>query len=227
LLRTLTCSLVSSAAKMCLDAYPIPAHTNEMGAFPNAFRGLCRVYGRKLFALVSTDAGMSSLENADLVVGYDKHYLFGCKQDQPTLLAEAQRLLARKRKPLAETVDLRGNLEVHRRLYLTQEMAGFLNWRHLQTVVRVESEVRQVETGLVESKESRYYLSSLPANRLSPQQWLLVVRNHWGVENQGHWTLDAVFEEDDRPWIRMSPKGALVVMLLRRMAYNLLALYRI
>ena len=81
------------------------------------------------------------------MVGYDKHYLFGCKQDQPTLFNEAQRLLARKRKPLAETVDLRGNLEVHRRLYLTQEMAGFLNWRHLRTVVR----------------------------------------NHWGVENQGHW----------------------------------------
>jgi len=31
LLRTTTCTLVSSAAKVCVDAIPIPAATNEMG----------------------------------------------------------------------------------------------------------------------------------------------------------------------------------------------------
>jgi hypothetical protein len=34
------------------------------------------------------------------------------------------------------------------------------------------------------------------------------------------------FEEDDRPWIKNEPRGALVVMLLRRMAFNMLALFR-
>ena len=49
LVRTLTCSLVSSSSKMCIDAVPIPAHTNEMGHFGEAFGKLCRVYGRGLF----------------------------------------------------------------------------------------------------------------------------------------------------------------------------------
>jgi hypothetical protein len=31
LVRTMTCALVSSAARLCIDAIPIPAETNEMG----------------------------------------------------------------------------------------------------------------------------------------------------------------------------------------------------
>ena len=32
--------------------------------------------------------------------------------------------------------------------------------------------------------------------------------------------------EDDHPWMENDPQGTLVVMLLRRMAYNLMALFR-
>ena len=63
-------------------------------------------------------------------------------------------------------------------------------------------------------------------NRLTDKQWLEVVRQHWAVENQCHGTWDTAFKEDDRPWINSEPQGTLVVMLLRRMAFNLLALFR-
>ena len=52
------------------------------------------------------------------------------------------------------------------------------------------------------------------------------MRLHWGVENNCHHTLDTAFEEDDRPWIESDPRGMLVVALLRRLAYNLLTLFR-
>ena len=41
-----------------------------------------------------------------------------------------------------------------------------------------------------------------------------------------HNTWDTAFAEDDRPWIVASPQGTVVMMLLRRIAYNMLALYR-
>jgi len=63
-------------------------------------------------------------------------------------------------------------------------------------------------------------------NGLAKEQWLRVVRQHWAVENQCHGTWDMAFEEDDRPWIKNEPRGILVVMLLRRMAFNMLALFR-
>ena len=72
----------------------------------------------------------------------------------------------------------------------------------------------------------RTYLCSLAADALTPAQWLRVVRRHWGVENDCHKTFDVAFGEDAHPWIEMAPRGTLVVLLLRRLAYNLLALFR-
>ena len=123
-------------------------------------------------------------------------------------------------------VAIDGKFEVRRRLFKTTEMAGYLNWRHLRTVLRVESSKVEISSGKLAEHESRYFISSLEANRLSDQQWLYMIRQHWAVENQCHNTWDTVFKEDDRPWINSDPKGTVVVMLLRRLAYNMLALFR-
>jgi len=226
LMRTLTCSLVSSLAKVVLDAVPIPPSTNEMGHFQTALRGLIKSLGRKLFRVVSTDAGMCSLANAGAVVGAGKDYLFCIKGDQPTLLAEAKRQLGEEKMPHAQTVDVVGKHTVTRRLYRTGEMAGYLEWEHLETVLRVESEKREIDSGRVTEHEDRYFISSLKGAELSDAQWLLMVRMHWSVENHCHFTWDTAFAEDERPWIEMDPQGALVVALLRRIAYNMLALFR-
>lgn len=41
--------------------------------------------------------------------------------------------------------------------------------------------------------EVQFYLSSLPADA---QNFGNVIRTHWGIENQVHWTLDVTFSED-------------------------------
>lgn len=38
--------------------------------------------------------------------------------------------------------------------------------------------------------------------------------------------LDVALVEDDRPWIEANPRGALVVAILRRIAYTMLTLLR-
>jgi hypothetical protein len=230
--RTFTCTLVSTTAKPCIDAAPIPSATNEMGHFATVLEELCGAYLRSgLFKVVSADAGSCSEENGRLVVDKKLDYLFGLRGTQPTLLAEARSQLARRTPDTAdaETVDIRKPFEVRRRLYLTWEMAGF-EWAHLGTALRVETEKRVIETGEVvpqdEDDVNRYYVSSLAVDALSPALWLRLVRSHWGVENDCHCTWDKAFAEDDRPWIVASPQGAVVVMLLRRIAYNALALFR-
>jgi predicted transposase YbfD/YdcC len=226
MLRTVTCSLVSCAARACIDAILIPPSTNEMGMFGEAFKSLVATYSQ-LFQLVSYDAGACSEENGRLVVDHQLNYLFGLKGSQPTLLGEAQALLGEipAQQAEAQTVDVESNRRtVSRRLYRSGEMAGFLEWAHLKTVLRVESVTE--EKGEVIEREDRYFISSLPMEALSAAHWLLAIRRHWGVENNCHHTWDTVFEEDARPWVEKNPKGMLVVMLLRRMAYNLLALFR-
>jgi len=230
LMRTVTCSLVSARAKPCIDAVPIPAATNEMGHFETVVRGLVDVYGRgQLFSLFSADAGNCSEKNARLVAGELKlHYLFRLKADQPTLLAEAKRILGRRppRQAIAETVDVVGSTTQTRRLYLEDKMAGFLDWDHLRTTLRIRKETCDNDTGKLLTVEDHYAVSSLPLDALSALQWLAAFRAHWGVENQCHHTWDTAFREDHKPWIETDPKGMVVVLLLRRLAYNLLALYR-
>ena len=225
--RTMTCCLISSAALPCLDAIPIPAQTNEMATFPRCVSELMRVYGHlDLFQMVAADAGSCSQENGSIARSRGLHYLFGLKSTQPTLFAEAKRVLEHRS---AEHVDacsedlLGGERRVVRRLYLTAEMAGY-HWEHLQTVLRIESQT--FDHGQCVEHENRYYICSLAAESLSPEDWLQLIRRYWGVENGPHFTLDVALQEDDHPWIEADPQGALVVALLRRVAYNLLTLFR-
>ncbi|MEO8900025.1 MAG: hypothetical protein ABI627_00750 [Polyangiaceae bacterium] len=63
--RTVTATFTSSAAKPIIDVVPIPASTNEMGVFEVALDSLCKAYsGLELFELVTYDAGACSAHNA-------------------------------------------------------------------------------------------------------------------------------------------------------------------
>ena len=47
------------------------------------------------------------------------------------------------------------------------------------------------------STESRYYLSRVPPQDYRPEQWLGLIRGHWGgVEVRNHWRRDALMGED-------------------------------
>lgn len=47
------------------------------------------------------------------------------------------------------------------------------------------------------STESRYYLSSLRPQEYRPEQWLGLIRGHWGgVEIRNHWRRDVLLGED-------------------------------
>jgi len=228
-MRTMSCVLVSCRAKPLLDAVPIPAPTNEMGWFERVIGDLIATYGKQdLFRLVSYDAGACSEHNARVVRNHGLHYLFGLKSGQATLLAEADACLGSlgSEQAMAVTEDvLGGGDRCLRRLYATEQLAGFGDWDHLRMVLRIESETLDAR-GQRKKHENRYFVSSLPASRLTPAQWLLLVRRHWGVENEFHGTLDLAFQEDDHPWIEAHPRGAVVIALLRRVAYNLLTLFR-
>jgi predicted transposase YbfD/YdcC len=67
------------------------------------------------------------------------------------------------------------------------------------------------------SRETRYYLSSLPGTARQIQD---AVRRHWGIETSRHWILDMAFR-DDECRVR-SGHAAHNFALLRHAALNLL-----
>lgn len=61
-------------------------------------------------------------------------------------------------------------------------------------VVRNERTVKK--SGLT-THESHYYLSSAYPEQYKSQQWLALIRGHWGgVEIRNHWRRDALLGED-------------------------------
>ena len=66
------------------------------------------------------------------------------------------------------------------------------DWVGLQTFITVESQVFCKATQTT-SSEKRCYISSL---RQIAQKCNRIIRKHWSIENQLHWLLDVVFDED-------------------------------
>ena len=65
-----------------------------------------------------------------------------------------------------------------------------------RTLVVVRSERTLKRSGHT-TQESRYYLSSAPPAQYRPEQWLQLIRGHWGgVEIRNHWRRDVLMGED-------------------------------
>jgi len=223
---TMTATLCSSEARPCIDVYVIPASTNEMGALPTALDALLEAYGHlDLFRLVTYDAGACSKANADHIRSRNLHYLLGLKGSQPQLLYWASLSFKDRHidAPDACTVDGKGLGQLTRSIFLLPCPHGTEEWPHLRTIIRVDS------AGFDQlgrpTQETRYFLSSLPIDRLSAQQWLTIVRRHWAVETT-HQVLDVAFQEDEHPWVIHNPRLTATIMILRRIGYTLLAIFK-
>lgn len=116
-----------------------------------------------------------------------------------------------------ETVNKdHGRIE-RRNYYVTSEIDNLphkLNWKGLKSVGMVESE--RIVDG-EKSVERRFYITSLEEDA---KQFGEAVREHWGVENCLHWTLDVTFKEDNSR-VRKD-NAAENLALLRKVALNAL-----
>lgn len=94
--------------------------------------------------------------------------------------------------------------------WLQQHPAG--EWVGLRTIVEVQATCQR---GDRRHRETRYYLSSLDpaAGRLND-----VIPRHRAIENELHWVLDVVFNED-RIWMGFAAENA---GILRKLALSVL-----
>lgn len=232
LLRTTTMTLVTAQGKPCVDVSPIPACTNETGHFPMAFGELIRTYG-DLFRLVSYDAGAGHEKNGRCVVNAGKDYLFRLNDPRWNMYQSAFELCQQKEPMFESTSVISNHEEVRRSLRLVSIHCGKLPrlarkgffWEHAHTLILIETQKFRNGVCVSEESEHKLYISSLTADALTKEQWLFATVGHWAVETT-HQILDYVFEEDEHPWIESDANGTLALVVLRRVAYTLLTLFR-
>lgn len=231
LLRVHTVTLISSDAAPCIHQRPIEGDTNEIGAMPRLLDELCAAYRRtKLFRLVTTDAGNTSLECASQIVEQGLGYFAQIKSTQGELHTEAVRRLGAlrpSRAPLRYSDPQNGKTATYRAWCCDLTEQGWLDWTHARQLVRVRRTVQDPTTGEVLSTGDRYYVTSLPAKELGLRTAMNISRAHWRCENCTHWSADAEWQEDRRQlaWSR-HPNGVLAVSLLQRIGLAILAVVR-
>jgi predicted transposase YbfD/YdcC len=172
---------------------------------------------------ITTDALHSQTNTVQAIRAVDAHYTIGVKANQKTLYQDIITTFTLLRAddlhplPLYETVEKgHGRIET-RRYWVTDDLSHLSTrdaWKDLQSIGMVEAE-RQIGTQV--SQSTRYFISSRDANI---DRFATRVRGHWQIENQLHWRLDVIMDEDTAH-IRAN-HGPENMAVLRHMAINLL-----
>jgi predicted transposase YbfD/YdcC len=171
-------------------------------------------------ALVSGDALHCHRRMTKAVRERGGHYLLAIKGNQSRLAKEAQAALdaaaARPRTAIAESCDDGHDRDEVRRCFVTRfrQSQGPNALVDLVAVARVEA---WRTTGDKTVHSVRAYALSKP---MSPAEVLRAVRRHWRIENNLHWQLDVLMDEDAARSRKNNAPANLAA--LRRLSLNVL-----
>lgn len=187
----------ASQAGLVLGQKRVDEKSNEIVAIPELL-DLLELHG----CVVTIDAIGTQRAIAEQIIDAGADYVLALKGNQGTLHEDAklffQDIETDKRTQQSadyfKTVDTdHGRIET--REYWATEDIGWLaqkdDWSGLKSLCMVTAK-RTV--GESQSKESRFYISSLPADAKTLGR---AIRAHWGIENSLHWILDVAFREDE------------------------------
>lgn len=171
--------------------------SNEITAIPQLLE-LIDVEG----AIVTIDAAGCQKNIAAQIVNGKGDFVFALKGNQGKLFDDVSLLLGcHMRDDFADCAVSRhveieqGHGRFEERMYYQITAPDYLHgrseWKGLKTV---GAAVRIYEEDGVRKTDTRYFLSSL---RRNGKRFANAVRNHWGIENTLHWSLDVTYREDE------------------------------
>lgn len=165
--------------------------------------------------IVTADALHCRADTARAILASGADYALAVKANQPTLLAQAQALVAATG-PALEAVEGpalgHDRLESRAALVVAAKDIDFPGIAAVARVVTHRNTVDQPEPAIVRW----FVLSTL----VSASRMIEIARTHWSIENQLHWVLDVDFQEDAaRSRKDNAPQN---LALIRKLALNLI-----
>lgn len=218
--KTAALCLVSAwVSEHCLSLGQVKVNkkSNEKTAIPELIEAI-DIEG----AMVSIDAMGCHASIAELIIQNKGDYLLALKKNQKSLYEEVHDWMMNRKSTLEQYTDIDyvgGRIE-KRTAFVTQNIQfidTLENWPNCKSIIMVECE-RQFKNGIQKTThQTKFYVSS--AVKIA-QDFQTYTRNHWSIENQLHWYLDVVFQED-RQRVRMdnAPDN---MAITRKMALQLL-----
>jgi predicted transposase YbfD/YdcC len=169
--------------------------------------------------IVTADALHCHPKMAEAVRAQGGHYALKLKGNNGPLYACAATAFAqadaKDGAPFYEASQSGHDRFERRRVSIVAAPRETTNLPGLAAFGRIESERRKAGG----KTETFVYYAAL-SKRLTPRKLMEVIREHWGVENNLHWPLDVVFDEDDaRTRKNHAPQN---LSFIRRMALDIL-----
>lgn len=176
---------------VCLAQTIVDKKHNEIIAIPKVLEMLS-IKG----CVVTIDAMGCQKNIAKKIIDKKADYILMVKDNQKGLKKQIEKIFdIQKECQTNETTDIgHGRVETRRCDVIDnlRFLDGKEEWRALTSVVKLTSTRHIKKTGK-ESKEIRYYITSLPADA---EKLNKDIRAHWRIENNLHWSLDVQFNED-------------------------------
>jgi predicted transposase YbfD/YdcC len=187
----------AAANRVVLGQVATEAKSNEITAIPQLL-ALLRIKG----CIVTIDAMGCQTKIAEQIIEQEGDYVLALKGNQGTLASEVEEAFidadakdyAGMESEFLETAE-HGHGRIETRRYRTLgDLSGVPRsalWRGMNMIGMVESQ-RTVDGKT--SCETRFFIGSIGTDATC---FARAVRDHWGIENELHWTLDVAFREDD------------------------------
>lgn len=210
----------ASDLRISLGQVAVDEKSNEITAVPKLLE-LLELTG----SVVTLDAMHCQTETAAVILAKGADYVLTVKGNQPSLHAMLSELFISYgdrgyRVPglrIHKTNERSHGRNERREYYVAPappELRSSPEWEGVRTIGMV---YRYREHGGKIEEEVVYFISSLPP---AVKRLARLVRNHWGIENTLHWTMDVTFGEDQsRIRKGQSPEIAAV---FRRLALSIL-----
>lgn len=206
-------SAFASNVRLVMGQKKVNSKTNEITEIPKLLDLLLLKD-----SIVTIDAMGCQKEITHKILEKNADYILALKGNHGDLYDDVKTYLQEtKNLNFYEDIDKgHGRIEI-RKCFSTENIEWLSDkkkWKGLKTILMIES------TKIIndkESKENRFYISSLEANS---EKLLKAVRSHWAIENSLHWVLDVTFREDES---RIRKKNAPENMaIIRHIVLNML-----
>lgn len=156
--------------------------------------------------VVTGDALLAQRGLSTQIVGAGGEYIWPIKGNQPDTYQDIQVLFepeprakgfspAKRAFRSAQTIGKgHGRIE-QRRITVSSDLKGYLDWPHVEQVFKLERRVLRMRDGR-ETKQVTYGVTSLTAQEAGPKRLLELIRKHWAIENCLHYRRDDTLKED-------------------------------
>jgi predicted transposase YbfD/YdcC len=190
-------SLWASEFGLTLAQVATDEKSNEITAIPEVLK-LVSIKG----AIITIDAMGTQKEIAGQIVDQKGDYVLALKGNQEKLHQAVMEYVDQQVQTDFKKIGARrhitrekGHGRIETRHYVQmpapKTLPGYKNWKGLLTIgVAMLYCLRDGK----ETAETRYFISSLG---MGVRKLARAIRNHWGIENTCHWSLDVTYREDE------------------------------